>query len=176
MTDYIDLGEIILTPIEPNLMNDNIIPIETVFDGIRKVINELTEDNIIKEDEDTFLNIIAHEETSIYLLSDFLKSLPPNVKYSVSIMLHYKIINLSGSLNYRAPMIVLHNGIDLNVNNMMLHIFSTMSYRFTKPTYVTLFENEYSQYPILNTWANSYTGYGKSDENNTNDYWNIKYE
>lgn len=170
MTDYIDLGECILTPVLDNL-DDKIIPIETIFEGIKNSIDDFI------TDETTFLNIIACEETAVYFLSDYLKSLPLHIKCSVSIMKNYNIIPISGKLNYTEPMVVLHSGIDLNINDMLLRIFATMSYRFTTPTYITLFDHEYSQYPILpGIWAKSYTGYGKLDENYTNEYWNIKYD
>lgn len=41
----------------------------------------------------------------------------------MSIMKNYNIIPLSGQIDYKAPMVVLHNGLDLNVNEMMLRIF-----------------------------------------------------
>ena len=47
----------------------------------------------------------------------------------------------------------------------------------TKPVYITLFDHEYSPYPILpNIWPKSYSGYGMPAEDRTNDYFTIKYE
>lgn len=162
--NYIDLGECVMTRV------DNTVSVEDIFTGIHKVI-EHTGIN-----EKKFVNIIAVDEMAVYLLSDFIKSIDNNVQISVSIMKNYNIIPLSGKLNYHADMFVLHDGVNLNVNDMMLRIFSTMSYRFTNPTYITLFDHQDSHYPILYKECESYTGYGKMDKNNTTNYWSIEYK
>ncbi len=170
MSDYIDLGECLLMPVD-EMVGDNLIPIEHIFEGIKESIYDFV------DEDTTFLNIIACEEMAVHLMSDYIRCLPRHIKTSVSIMKNYNIIPLSGQIDYKAPMVVLHSGLDLNVNEMMLRIFSTMSYRFTKPVYITLFDHEYSPYPILpNIWPKSYSGYGMPAEDRTNDYFTIKYE
>lgn len=56
MSDYIDLGECLLMPVD-EMVGDNLIPIEHVaFEGIKESIYDFV------DEDTTFLNIIACEE------------------------------------------------------------------------------------------------------------------
>mgnify|MGYP003611687885 CR=1 FL=1 len=170
MSEYLDLGEIILVPVIN--FDNGIMPVEVVHNGIDIAINEMC--HII---DNNFINIIAVDEMSLYMLSDFLKRLPIDTTYSISIMKNYVVSGLSGKINYNKPMVVLHSGIDLNLNDMNLRLFLTMSYMFTKAHYVTLFDHEFSDFALLNNiYASSFTGYGRIDDNNQSLYDIIKYE
>ena len=65
-------------------------------------------------------------------------------------MKNYKILNWSGEYNYNNQFIVFHTGdnFEYDKHEMTLRHFSTMSYLYTKITYVTINHNNLADYCI----------------------------
>ena len=73
-----------------------------------------------------------------------------NINHSISLMKNYKILNWSGEYNYNNQFIVFHTGdnFEYDKHEMTLRHFSTMSYLYTKITYVTINHNNLADYCI----------------------------
>ena len=73
-----------------------------------------------------------------------------NINHSISLMKNYKILNWSGEYNYNNQFIVFHTGdnFEYDKHEMTLRHFSTMSYLYTKITYVTIQHNNFADYCI----------------------------
>ena len=125
--NFIDLGECEFYPIQPITLNERI-------------------ENIVREIENNydFVNIIANEDATIQFLGDFVKHV--NIDNSISIMHNYKIITLHNKINYNKPMLILNCMRNVNAEEMNIRLFSTMSYRFTFPIYVSLLKSNESDY------------------------------
>lgn len=150
-----DIGELIMVPVQSNIESEEIDHYE-IIDQIEIIISQL----MIKD-----INIVAHEESSIFMLSDFLRSCSDKFNIcSINTMSNYKITNISGKFNNYVDTIILHNGTNLDKNQMSLRIFSTVPYLKTIPTFVTLFKNKDSDFYIVNKEAKKYIGYGKYDQ------------
>ena len=101
-------------------------------------------DTLIKNEQYNFIfcdNINFDIINTITKLSD-----NKEIKYSVSLMKDFKIINWNGTYNYNKPFIVFHTGhnFDQDKHEMILRHFSTMSYMYSKITYVTIHKNNLS--------------------------------
>lgn len=147
-----NIGELIMVPVQSNIESEEVDQYE-IIDQLELIISQLLVKNI---------NVVAHEESSIFMLSDFLRACSNKFNIcSINIMSNYKITNISGKFNSYVDTIILHNGTNLDKNQMSLRIFSTIPYLKTIPTFITLFKNKDSDYAIINKEAKKYIGYGK---------------
>ena len=170
--NFIDLGEVVLQPVlgtnEELVIEKNIITEERIWDGLSDAVDFLQEKNF------NFVNIIAQNEMAVQVMPDIVK-LYNGIPMSISIMKDYKIIGITGNFNPYANTVVIHSGIDFDKDQMNLRIFNTIAYMKTIPLFVTLFKNKDSDFNILDVEACDYWGYGKTNNENINDPWNIKY-
>ena len=117
------------------------------------VINEI---ELIKN----YINILDNENDYNFIFCDninfdFINNVSKfanekNINHSISLMKNYKILNWSGEYNYNNQFIVFHTGdnFEYDKHEMTLRHFSTMSYLYTKITYVTINHNNLADYCI----------------------------
>lgn len=117
------------------------------------IINEV---ELIKN----YINILDNENDYNFIFCDninfdFINNVSKfanekNINHSISLMKNYKILNWSGEYNYNNQFIVFHTGdnFEYDKHEMILRHFSTMSYLYTKITYVTIQHNNFADYCI----------------------------
>lgn len=166
MTKHVDFeidGFVLINQnVESAKNEDNVIDVNDVNFKMVNIITKLYNSGYINNVN--VLNIISSNECNSVFLTNFiniLNELYPDVKFSISNMNNYKITHISENFNFHGNCVILHNGIEFSLTDMLLRIFTTMAYKNTSYKFITLFDSDESDYSLVDYKCNDYHGYGK---------------